>query len=340
MKLLIIGGTVFLGRALVEAARTRGHTITLFNRGQSNPNLFPDVEQIHGDRAGALSALRNRRWDAAIDTCGYVPRIVQMSAEALAKSVEHYTFISTISVYADVSRPGVNEQSLVGTLDDPSVEDVTGESYGPLKALSERAAAAALPGRVLTLRPGLIVGPYDPTDRFSYWPYRVAQGGEVLAPGRPDRIIQFIDVRDLAEWTIRMVEQRQTGVYNVDGPAQSYTLGDLLATCKAVTNSDATFTWVREPFLAEQAVEPWIELPLWLPETPEYGGFYGVDCSKAIGAGLTFRPVAETVRATIDYLTTLPLDREWRAGLTREREAELLRDWHARTTAQQPVAES
>ena len=199
MKLLILGGTVFLGRHLVEAAQARGHQLTLFNRGQHNPELFAGVEKLRGDRSGDLSALRGRRWDAVIDTCGYIPRIVRASAELLADAVDHYTFVSSLSVYADTSRPGIDESAPVGQLADETVEDITGETYGPLKALCEQAAGRALPGRVLTVRPGLIVGPHDPTDRFTYWPVRVARGGALLAPGRPERRVAFVDVRDLAE---------------------------------------------------------------------------------------------------------------------------------------------
>ncbi len=209
MKLLVLGGTVFLGRHLVEAATARGHSVTLFNRGQHNPELYPEVEKLRGDRDSDLSALQGRRWDAVIDTCGYLPRAVRASAELLADAVDHYTFISSISVYADFHTPAMDESAPVGTLADETVEEVTGETYGPLKALCEQAAERALPGRVLNIRPGLIVGPHDPTDRFTYWPVRVARGGEVLAPGRPHVPVQVIDGRDLAEWTVRMVEARQ-----------------------------------------------------------------------------------------------------------------------------------
>src|SRR5262245_38592594 len=194
MKLLILGGTVFLGRYLVETALAHGHEVTLFNRGQHNPDLYPDVEKLHGDRDGGLDILRGRRWDAVIDTCGYVPRVVRASAELLAGAVDHYTFISSISAYPSFKAIGNDERPPVGTLADPTVEEVTGESYGPLKALCEQAVEQALPGRTLNIRPGLIVGPYDPSDRFTYWPHRVAQGGEVLAPGRPERHVQVVDV--------------------------------------------------------------------------------------------------------------------------------------------------
>ncbi len=331
MNILILGGTIFLGRALVEAALQNDHQITLFNRGRTNPDLFPEVEKIIGDRGGDLSTLQDHRWDSVIDTCGYIPRLVRRSAEALADRAGHYTFISSLSVYADPSQVGIDESAPVGTLDDPTVEEVTGDTYGPLKALCEQAAESAMPGRVLVSRPGLIVGPYDPTDRFTYWPHRVAQGGEVLAPGRPGRAVQFIDVRDLAEWTVRMLEAGKTGVYNADGPAAPLTMSDLLASCKAESGSDAAFTWVSEAFLLEQQVGMWMEMPLWVPETqPEHAGFFAFDCRKAIAEGLAFRPFAETVRATLDWDASQPPDRVLRAGITREREETLLQEWKNR----------
>ena len=330
MHLLIIGGTVFLGRHLVEAALARGHTLSLFNRGQHNPELFPEVEKLRGDRASDLAALVGRRWDAAIDTCGYVPRVVRTSSELLADAVEHYTFVSSISVYADFKKIGINEHDPVGTLEDESIEEVTGESYGPLKALCEQAAERAMPGRVLNVRPGLIVGPHDPTDRFTYWPRRVARGGEVLAPNRPEHGTQIIDVRDLAEWMIAMVEQRQIGIYNATGPEYRLTIGQVLDESKSVSGSDANIVWVNERFLLDAGVQPWSELPIWVPaEDPDNAGFDSVDCAKAIGAGLRFRPLAETIRDTLAWDATLPADRELRAGIRREREAELLASWRA-----------
>lgn len=329
MKLLVLGGTVFLGRHIVAAALAHRHEVTLFNRGQHNPNLFPEVEKLRGNRAGDLEALRGRRWDAVIDTCGYVPRIVRASAELLARSVEHYTFISSISVYADFSVPGLNENAPVGKLQDEAVEEITGETYGPLKALCEQAVENAMPGRALIIRPGLIVGPHDPTDRFTYWPYRVAQGGEVLAPGRPDHPVQIIDVRDLAEWIVRMVEARRTGTYNATGPDYALTMGQLLETCKSVSQSDATFTWVDEKFLLDAGVQPWIAVPLWVPDTEEHRGFSAVNCTKAISDGLIFRPLAETIQDTLAWITTRSSDTPWRAGLQRKREKELLQQWHS-----------
>lgn len=329
MKILILGGTVFLGRALVEAAVARGHAITLFNRGRSNPDLFPEVEKLSGDRDGDLGALRSRRWDAVIDTSGYVPRVVRQSAQLLAEAVNHYTFISSQSVYADTSQPGIREDAPLAVMVDESNEEITGDTYGPLKALCERAVEAAMPGRVLVLRPGLIAGPFDRSDRFTYWPHRVAQGGEVLAPGRPERGVQFIDVRDLAEWNIRMIEAGKVGVYNVNGPAKPLPMGELLSTCQQASGSDAKFTWVSEKFLLENNVQAWVEMPLWIPESdPNFAGFFAFDSSKAKSEGLTFRPVVETVRATLDWDSKRPVDQNWRAGLDFNREAELLAAWH------------
>jgi 2'-hydroxyisoflavone reductase len=335
MKLLILGGTVFLGRHLVEAATARGHSLTLFNRGQHNPELFPQVEKLRGDRDGDLSALQGRRWDAVIDTCGYLPRAVRASAELLADAVDHYTFISSISVYADFHTLAMNESAPVGTLADETVEEVTGETYGPLKALCEQAAERALPGRVLNIRPGLIVGPHDPTDRFTYWPVRVARGGEVLAPGRPHVPVQVIDGRDLAEWTVRMVEARQVGVYNATGPDYELTMERLLEQCKAVTDADARFVWVDEQFLLDNEVKPWMELPLWVAGDGNLAHLLRIDCRKAFATGLTFRPLAETIRDTLAWEATRPseAEQERRAGMKPEREAELLRAWRAQRSA-------
>src|SRR5436305_843135 len=264
MRLLIIGGTVFLGRHLVEAALQRGHEVTLFNRGQHNPELFPEVEKLRGDRDGELSALKGRTWDAVIDTCGYFPRVVRQSAGLLADSVGHYTFISSISVFPEDVPPGTTENAPLLSMDDETVEEITGETYGPLKVLCERAVEEELPGRTLIIRPGLIVGPNDPTDRFTYWPVRVARGGRTLAPGRPERLIQFIDVRDLAEWNIRMVEDRKTGIFNANGPNYDLSMGSLLESCKDVSGSDAEFVWVSEDFLTENGVGEWMDMPLWV----------------------------------------------------------------------------
>lgn len=326
MNLLILGGTRFLGRALVDEALLDGHEITLFNRGQSNPDLYPYIEQIHGDRNSDLAALGRRRWDAVIDTCGYAPRAVRQSAEFLADSVEHYTFISTMSVYAEPLSDGIDESAPVAVIDDETTEEITGETYGPLKALCEQAATEAMGGRALHVRAGLIVGPHDLSDRFTYWPVRVAQGGEVLAPSSPDYGVQFIDVRDLARWIITATAARLTGPYNITGPGRPLPLGLLLDACRAVAGSDARFTWVDDSFLVEQGVEPYTELPLWVPA--EFGGFNSFNIDKALAAGLVFRPFAETVRDTLEWAQYRPADYVWRNGLPAEREASLLAAWH------------
>ncbi|HEX6708789.1 MAG TPA: NAD-dependent epimerase/dehydratase family protein [Rubrobacter sp.] len=324
MDLLILGGTGFLGRHLVEAALGGGHQVTLFNRGLRDPDLFPEVERIKGDRDGDLSSLRGRRWDAVIDTCGYVPRVVRASAGLLADAVDHYTFVSSISVYSEAIMPGADEDAAVRELSDPTVEEVTGETYGGLKALCERAAEEEMPERVLNVRPGLISGPHDPTDRFTYWPRRIAAGGEVLAPDSPEFRVQFIDVRDLAAWIVKMVQEQRTGTYNATGPDYELTMGRLLEECEAV--GGAELVWVSEKFLIEQGVEPFTELPLWVPR--EDAAMLAVDCCRAIAAGLVFRPVSETVRDVLDWDRARTEDTEPRAGLLLERERELLRAWH------------
>lgn len=326
MQLLIIGGTRFLGRALVDAALAAGHKVTLFNRGQSNPDLFPDLEQLQGDRDGGLDELEGRRWDAVIDTCGYVPRVVRASAEMLATAVDNYIFISTISVYADFTTIGIDEQSPLGTLTDETVEEINGDTYGPLKVLCEQAVDMAMGMRSLHVRSGLIVGPHDPTDRFTYWPVRVARGGELLAPGNPEQAVQFIDVRDIAQWTIQAAEQRLTGPYNVTGPEYRLTMQALLETCQQVSQSDAVCTWVGEKVLLENEVAPFSEMPLWVPS--EMAGLGTVNCGKAIEKGLRIRPLTTTISDTLQWHAARPTDHQWRAGLTPQREAELLAAWH------------
>ncbi len=329
MKLLILGGPKFLGRALIDAAQAYGHEVTLFNRGRTNAELYPEVEKLYGDRDGGLDALRGRHWDAVVDTCGYVPRVVESSAALLSDAADHYTFVSSLSVYSGGGAAGRDESAAVGTLEDESVEEITGETYGPLKALCEQAAERHFPGRALTVRAGLIVGPHDASDRFTYWPWRVAQGGEVLAPETPDYRVQLIDVGDLASWIIRMAEARKGGVYNATGPAGALKLGEILQTSKEVSDSDATFTWVTEEFLLAEEVGPWIELPLWIPSSdPDAAGFHSFDISKAIADGLTFRPLADTIRDTLAWAATRAADWQWRAGLSRDKERALLDKWH------------
>jgi 2'-hydroxyisoflavone reductase len=322
MRLLILGGSLFLGRALAEAALARGERVTLFNRGRTNPDLFPEAEHLRGDRTADLSALDGRRWDVVIDTCGYLPEIVRRSAEALAAAVERYLFISTLAAYADVTPLNVDETAPLAT---------AAETYGARKALCEQAAERAMPGRVLVVRPGLIVGPHDTTDVFTYWPVRVADGGEVLAPGHPERRLQLIDVRDLAEWILRMAAGGRTGAYNATGPAEPYSLGDLLAEARQASGSDARFTWVSDEFLLGQQVRPWTEVPLWVPDRPDQAvtrGLLMVNVRKALADGLTFRSLADTMRATLAWARGRPPGYAFRTGPSREREAVLLAKWH------------
>lgn len=325
MNLLIIGGTRFVGRHLVEYALARGHTITLFNRGQSNPDLFPQVEHLRGDRATDLALLKDRSWDAVIDTCGYVPRIVQLSAQALVGHTDRYVFISTVSVYAEDNPRGMDEDSPLAKLKDESVEEITGETYGGLKVLCEKVVEEAYPDRALIIRPGLIVGPHDPTDRFTYWPWRIAQGGEVLAPGNPHQPQQVIDVRDMAQWIVSMVEEKRAGIFNAVGPDYALTTKQMLEACVAVCNPQAQLTWLSESFLLDHKVEPWSEMPVWLPE--KESAMDTCSNARAIAAGLKIRPLAETFRDTLAWAKTRPADYAWRAGMKPEREAELLREW-------------
>jgi 2'-hydroxyisoflavone reductase len=338
MKLLIIGGTRFLGRHLVTAARARDHEVTLFNRGLHASE--PDVETIRGDRYTDLEKLKGRRWDAVVDTCGMLPRAVQAAAKVLSESVDRYVFVSTQNVYADVSLPGVDEDSRLTTLTseqlveanaiDTAGEPSYGKMYGGLKALCEQAAQDVMPERVLTIRPGLIVGPYDYTDRFTYWVVRVARGGEVLAPDRPDRFVQFIDARDLAEWIVSMIERRAVGVYNANGPTNSVTMQVVLEQCKFVSHCDASFTWLSEEFLLQENVAAWSEMPLWLPENaaPHLKGFMFINCDKAVQAGLSHRPLAEIIRDTSTWYQTSRAHDNLKAGIDAEKEQMLLRKWH------------
>jgi 2'-hydroxyisoflavone reductase len=343
MKILVIGGTAFLGRHLIEAALSRQHTVTMFNRGKENPDLYPAIEHLRGDRRDKLDSLKSGHWDAVIDTCGYRPCDVRASSEILADVVDHYTYISTVSVYADFSKQGICETDPVQSMSDKEVSEAEcielkdplvaanyGMAYGPMKALCEKAVETAMQGRALTVRAGVIVGPYDYTDAFTYWAGRVAQGEEVLAPGRPERQIQFIDARDLSEWVVRMVERRAAGVFNANGPQQPLTMQAMLEECKAATGSEARFNWVSDMFLLNAGVIPWFELPLWVPElNPALQGVMAINSDKAIAAGLAYRPLADTIRDVVAWHGARQNGHQLRAGLNREREAELLRSWSA-----------
>ena len=323
MKLLLLGGTVFLGRHLAAAALAAGHTVTLFNRGRSG-HPPAGATTITGDRtvAADVVALAAQSWDAVIDTCGYLPKVVRLAAELLAPVAAHYTFISTISVYPLSAPRGADESYPVERIDQPEEAALSGETYGALKAVCEEAVAAALPGRTLIIRPGLIVGPYDPSDRFSYWPLRCAGGGVILCPGDPAEPVQFIDVRDLAAWIIRLVEKQTTGVFNATGPADPLSFGALIDCCLAETESGGQPVWAPDSVLEEAQVAAYTEMPLWVPAS--LTGFNRTAIDRALAAGLTFRPLAETVADTLAWRQATVAEHPLKAGLTAEKERELL----------------
>jgi 2'-hydroxyisoflavone reductase len=328
MRILIIGGTRFLGRHLVDAALARNHEVMLFNRGKSNPDLFPKLETILGDRETDVNKLQQagRHWDTVIDVAGYLPRIVRLSADILKSNVGRYIYISSISVYSNFRKVGINESDPVGKIDDETTEEITEETYGPLKALCERAVQDIYSERALIIRPGLIVGPHDPTDRFTYWPVRVARGGEVLAPQGPEAPIQIIDVRDLSDFVVKLIEENASGIYNATGPDYELTIGKLLDVSRQLTGSNANIYWASVEFLNQHKVQAWSDMPTWIPDDEEGVGFSRVNVAKAIAAGLKFRPLEQTVRDTLAWAQRRPANHEWRAGLTAEREADVLAD--------------
>jgi 2'-hydroxyisoflavone reductase len=342
VRLLILGGTVFLGRHVVEAALARGDEVTLLNRGRHGPDLYPEAERLVGDRDGDLSALAGREWDAVVDTSGYFPRQVRATAKALAGRVDHYTFVSTGSVYVDHSRVGTTEDAPVHR-PAPDAEEELGspEAYGGFKALSEEAAEDVLPGRVLSVRAGVIVGPYDPTNRFTYWVTRLARGGDVLAPEPRDQPVQLVHARDLADWMLSAAGRGVTGVLNATGPAEALTLGRTLERLQTAVGPEARLVWTDERFLVDAGVEPFQDLPLWLAPNvdPEWAGFFGLDASRARDAGLRFRPLEDTARDTLAWAREetpgakdvgVPLAP---AGLDPARERELLDAWRRREAA-------
>ena len=321
MKLLLLGGPKFVGRAVIDAALARGYEVTLFNRGTTGGDLYPELERIVGDRDGGLEGLLGRHWDAVVDTSGYVPRIVGASANLLAAAVGHYVLVSSISVYESFAEV-VDESAPLATLSEPGSEKVS-EHYGALKALSEREVERAFPGCATLVRAGLIVGPHDPTGRFTYWPHRIARGGDVLVPGPAWRHVQFVDVRDLAEWILRAAETRLDGPYNVTGNS---TMGAVVDAARRVSGAAARAVEVDDAFLTAQGVGQWMELPLWIdPGTEGWQHFMEVDASRASATGLTFRPLDETVAATLADAELVD-----GVGLAPERERELLEAWWAR----------
>ncbi|MBI4893715.1 MAG: NAD-dependent epimerase/dehydratase family protein [Acidobacteria bacterium] len=325
-KILILGGTGFLGPATVEAAQARGHELTLFNRGRTRPGLFPNIETLLGDRdpdkGEGLKALAGRKWDVVIDNSAYYPRHVKASAELLAANVSQYIIISSISVYADNSIEGQDESARLATTPDPTVEKITEQTYGPLKALCEQAAAKAFPTSTTIVRPGYIVGPDDPSGRFTYWPVRIDRGGEVVAPGGPGDPVQIIDVRDLGAWLVTLLENRTFGAFNAAGPKDRLRWGDLLEACRRATTAKANLNWVDGAWIAKQGEEVF---PIWAPYQGETKGFHLWSNQRAVRAGLKFRPYGETVKDTLAWYKSQPENgRTKLAGPTPEKEAALL----------------
>ena len=331
-KLLILGGTRFLGPALVDAAKAKGWTITLFNRGKSDPTIFPELEQIRGDRnTDDVKKLAGRRWDAVVDTSGFFPRQIRSVAAVLGGNVGQYVFISSISVYRLPMKAGLDESAAVATLppgtDVDRIDSISEGNYGPLKYLCEVEAEKGWPKRALAIRPGYLVGARDSSDRFTYWPVRVEKGGEVLAPGRPADPIQFIDVRDLGDWIVRMVDSGTNGTFHATGPKERLGMGRFLEAVKKATGSNATFTWVDEKTMADLKLNAeGGDFPIWASPTGEEAGVSDVSAARALKAGLTFRPLESTVKETLSWWKSLPEKRraELRAGISPEREAAAL----------------
>ena len=343
LSILVIGGTGFTGPEQVEYALERGHRVTVINRNRTRPDFFKGkgrVEQLVGDLNADMSALRGRTFDAVLDIPTTAPYWVRNVAQYMKGHTKHYTFISTISVYADNGKPGADETEPTAPMPadvDPFTADpaMRGRYYGQLKAYSEKYVRETYPDSLI-IRPGLIVGPLDPSDRFTYWPARIDKGGEVMAPGSPTDPVQFIDARDLAEWTIKMIEARETGTYNATGPDKPLTMAEMLHGIKAVTTAGAQLTWVPADFLAQQKVRGWRDMPVWVPLTPDNAGFSTRSVAKAVAKGLTFRPLAVTAKDTLDWARTRTAEQQKAladgrvAGLSTAREAEVLAAWRAR----------
>jgi 2'-hydroxyisoflavone reductase len=325
LEILFLGGTGFIGPHAVREALRRGHSVTLFNRGRTNNELFPDLETIKGDRNNGLDGLKGRKWDAVVDNSGYVPRHVQDSARLLAPNCDRYLYISTVAVYADIPSAR-DEDAPLATIDDESIEEVTRETYGPLKALCEKRAAAEIEADKLTiLRPTYICGPGDHTDRFSYWPIRTRKGGEMLWPGTPQDAIQIVDVRDLATFTIDCLDRDISGTYNMVNPPGKYTMGKLLEDCQAVTATSVDAVWVAEEFLVANGLNPGAQIPIW------QGGArsFGIGTERAVAKGMRHRPERETARDLLVWWDTLPEERRAgiKAGPGADKEAEVLAAW-------------
>ena len=337
LRILVLGGTRFIGLHMAEYATQRGHALTFFNRGKTHTDRFPGIERIRGDRNGDIGGLAGRKWDAVIDNSGYVPRQVSASAGLLEPNVSHYVFVSSVSVYPDFSTPR-DEDSAVARLADESIEKVDNDTYGPLKALCERAALGVFgPGRTTLIRPGLIVGPDDNTDRFTWWPARAARGGAMLAPGTPRDRIQVIDVRDLARFTLHTIEQGTGGTFNLVSPPGRFTMGELIdesiraARRLAKPAVPPSAVWVPPAFLEAQKIEPWSDLPVWLPASGESAAFADTSAARALAAGLVVRPLRDTVVDTLAWHLKRPAAEQdkLKAGLATDRELAALAAWRA-----------
>jgi 2'-hydroxyisoflavone reductase len=328
MNLLVLGGGVFLGQALLSSALENGHTVTVFNRGQSRQWWPPGVKWIIGDRKEDLHLLMKGQWDAVIDTCGYRPQDVELSCAALFDSCERYVYISSVSAYASFAKPPIRETDRLASIVGHATDKVTGVNYGPLKAECERTVARVFGARSILIRPGLIVGPNDPTGRFSYWPWRIAAGGRVLAPGNPERPIQFIDARDLAAWILHLVALRASGAFNATGPNDGATFGELLDTCRWICGEEVEVEWADDKFLEREGVQPWTELPLWIPShDASMRGFHLVDTKRAKATRLSTRPLAVTLNDILEAGIPVASDKRRAGKLTRQRERDLLAVW-------------
>ena len=328
MKWLVIGGSQFVGRHLVAVLAARGDAVTVFNRGKTATQWPPGIELRQGDRKGDLSALAAGEWDAVVDTCGYLPRDVARMADTLHGRVGRYVFVSSISVYASFAQAN-DEASPIGRIDDADTETVDGRTYGPLKALCDQAITARFGDRALLIRPGLIVGPHDPTQRFTYWPARVARAAEgetVLAPGAPGDGVQVIDVRDLVAFMIAAVEAGRSGAFNATSTPHTLTIGALLEACATVAGTRPHWHWAAPEALAQCGLEGWSDLPVWVPAVDDHAGFALADTRAAQAAGLRTRPIAETIADTLAWYRTLPAEQQafTKAGLSPEREAAAL----------------
>lgn len=338
LRILILGGTRFIGLHMTSLALQRGHQLTFFNRGKTHTDKFPGIERIKGDRNGEIEGLKGREWDAVIDNSGYVPRHVKLSAELLAPQVKQYVFTSSISVYPNFSVPR-DESSPVGKLPDETIETVDGETYGPLKALCEQAAERAMPGRTCVIRPGLIVGPDDNTDRFTYWPARAARGGEFIAPGSPQDPFQVIDARDLAAFVIDAIENGHNGTYNLVSNANEFRFGELTDACIASAGKLAKpadkprAVYLPAEFLEAQKVEPWSEMPVWLPAKGDEAAFAGTSNRAAVAKGLRITPLRKTVNDTLAWHLARPAEEreKLKSGIAADKEAAVLAAWKAKS---------